>query len=73
MFWWILVTVFYLAVAGLCLYLIRKMKRNLSQRKYYARHPERLKMEFGGFLSDLLCALLWPLQTIGLLFYGMKG
>ena len=73
MVWWILCSVAYFAIAGLFLYVITKLKRDISQRKHYANHPERIKKDFGSFWTDLICSLLWPLQIIGLLVYGMKG
>ena len=73
MVWWILCSVAYLAVAGFFLFTIVRLKRRLSGRKFYVKHPDRFKKEFGSFFTDVACSLLWPLQIIGLLFYGMKG
>ena len=74
MIWWIVGSMLYLAIAGLFLFTIVGWKRSISRRrKQFARHPERLRMKFGGLASDVICSLLWPLQILGLLFYGMKG
>ena len=73
MIWWILGSIFYLVVSGLFMYVITKLKMDISKRKHYANHPERMRKEFGSVWSDLFCSLLWPFQIIGLLVYGMKG
>lgn len=73
MIWWILGSAAYLAVACLFFYVIAKLKKRLSNRKHYAKHPEKIEDDFGGTTTDLICSLLWPLQIIGLLAYGMKG
>ena len=73
MIWWIVGSMLYLAIAGFFLFTIVRLKRSISRRKQFARHPERLRREFGGLVSDVICSLLWPLQILGLLLYGMKG
>ena len=73
MVWWIVGSVLYVAVACLVMHIIRSTKRRIAGSKHYSRHPEKLKAEFGGFASDLICSILWPFQIIGLLVYGMKG
>ena len=70
MVWWIVGSILYLAVSGMFMYVITKTKRNLSSRRHWNR--ERVEREFGSFISDLICSLLWPFQIIGLLAYGMK-
>lgn len=71
MIWWIAGSVLYLAVSCLFLYMMTRIKRNLSERNQWSR--ERVEREFGSFKSDLICSLLWPFHIIGMLVYGMKG
>lgn len=70
---WILASVLYLAIAGLFFHVVTRMKKNISQRKFYVKHPDRFRAEFGSVTMDVICSLLWPFQIIGLLVYGMKG
>lgn len=70
--WWIIGLILYSAIAIWVFWLIRNLKKDISQRKHYARHPERLKQEFGGLFSDIVCAAFWPLQIIGFLVFLLK-
>ena len=66
-------SIVYIAVAVLVFFSIRRMKNHISQSKHYSRHPDKFKHEFGGWVSDALVAILWPLQIIGIFIAMLKG
>lgn len=70
---WTICLIAYFAVACFLFYVVTKLKKDLLQRKHYARHPERVKQEFGGIISDIVCAILWPLQIVGLFVFLARG
>lgn len=72
MIWWIAFVALYVGIACFTFHTLRKLKQNLLQRKHYARHPERVEHEFGGIASDIVCAILWPLQIVGVFLFIMK-
>lgn len=73
MIWWIAFAVLYVGIACFMFHSLRKLKQDLLQRKHYARHPERVEQEFGGIVSDIVCAILWPLQIIGVFMFIFRS
>lgn len=66
---WAAISILYFVIACFFYRVIACLKKSLSERKHYVRHPERLKQEFGGFWTDFFVAAFWPLQLVGVLVF----
>lgn len=73
MIWWIAFAVVYIGISCFIFHSVRKLKKDLLQRKHFSRHPERIEQEFGGIASDIVCAILWPLQIVGVFVFLARG
>lgn len=66
-----LLSIVYLLIAILVFRASYIMNEDLKQRKHYQKHPDRY-----GVMSiwALVCvAALWPIQTIGVFIYLLRG